>query len=111
MKDGIFFLSDATTLFLPTTAKIVAQGRGPSCKRESTISKSRVNGFFNRFLDRFVEKAKSKALARKVGDPWTDVEQGPQVDDAQFNKILGLIESGVKEGARLQAGGKRRGKV
>lgn len=34
-------------------------------------------------------------------------EQGPQVDDIQMNKILDLIESGKKEGARLVAGGKR----
>ena len=29
--------------------------------------------------DKFVAKAKAKAEGRKVGDPWTDVEQGPQV--------------------------------
>jgi len=29
--------------------------------------------------DKFVEKAKSKAQNRKVGSPWTKVDQGPQV--------------------------------
>lgn len=29
--------------------------------------------------DKFVARAKAKAEARKVGDPWTEVEQGPQV--------------------------------
>lgn len=32
-----------------------------------------------------------------------------QVDDEQLKKILNLIESGVKQGARLVCGGKRRG--
>ena len=32
-----------------------------------------------------------------------------QVDDEQFNKILGLIESGKKEGAKLECGGGRHG--
>ena len=34
---------------------------------------------------------------------------GPQVDEEQFNKILNLIESGKKQGARLLLGGKRWG--
>ena len=32
-----------------------------------------------------------------------------QIDDEQFNKILGLIESGKKEGAKLACGGGRLG--
>jgi acyl-CoA reductase-like NAD-dependent aldehyde dehydrogenase len=51
--------------------------------------------------DAFVAKAKAKAQARTVGDPWTDVDQGPQVDNEQFVKILDLIDSGKKEGAKL----------
>lgn len=57
--------------------------------------------------DAFVAKARALAAARTVGDPWTDVQQGPQVDEAQFNKIMTLIESGKKEGAKLEAGGER----
>lgn len=34
-------------------------------------------------------------------------EQGPQVDQEQLTKILSLIESGKKEGAKLVAGGNR----
>lgn len=36
---------------------------------------------------------------------------GPQIDDEMFNKVLGYIECGKKEGAKLQAGGKRHGNV
>ena len=32
-------------------------------------------------------------------------EQGPQVDEDQYNKILSLIETGKKEGAKLECGG------
>ncbi len=42
--------------------------------------------------DKFVALAKAKAEARKVGDPWnSEMEQGPQVDADQFNKILELV--------------------
>ena len=57
--------------------------------------------------DKFVAKAKALAEKRSVGDPWTDVEQGPQVDNKQFDKILERIESGKKEGAKLECGGNR----
>ncbi len=47
---------------------------------------------------------------RRVGDPFhPDTEQGPQVDRAQFDKIMGYIESGKREGATCAAGGKRHG--
>ena len=56
--------------------------------------------------DKFVAKAVEIALKRKVGDPWDKTtEQGPQIDKTQFDKILGLIESGIKDGASLKCGG------
>ena len=60
--------------------------------------------------DEFVEKSIARAKKRKVGDPFDpDTEQGPQVDEDQFDKIMGYIETGKKEGARLLQGGKRVG--
>ncbi|XP_048252474.1 aldehyde dehydrogenase, mitochondrial-like [Haliotis rufescens] len=60
--------------------------------------------------DEFVKRSVARAKARKVGDPLDDsTESGPQIDETQFNKILSMIESGVKEGAKLQCGGKRHG--
>lgn len=59
--------------------------------------------------DEFVEKSVAKARARKVGDPFTNVEQGPQVNETQFKKILGLIDSGINDGAELLTGGKAHG--
>lgn len=34
-------------------------------------------------------------------------EQGPQIDQEQLNKILELIDSGKREGAKCVAGGER----
>ena len=57
--------------------------------------------------DEFVEKAVARAKKRTVGNPFEKNEQGPQVDKEQFTKILGMIESGKKEGAKLATGGSR----
>lgn len=63
-----------------------------------------------RVYDEFVEKAKARANQRAVGDPFKEgIEQGPQVDSDQFEKILRIIRSGVESGANLKAGGDRFG--
>ena len=60
--------------------------------------------------EKFVEKAVARAKARKVGNPFeAGIEQGPQVDEEQFNNVLGYINSGVTEGAALRAGGSKWG--
>ncbi|XP_050411739.1 retinal dehydrogenase 2 [Patella vulgata] len=60
--------------------------------------------------DEFVSKAKLMAENRCVGDPFDAMTaHGSQIDETQFKKILSLIDSGVQEGAVLQAGGKRHG--
>lgn len=41
----------------------------------------------------------SGLACRRVGDPFSSgVDQGPQVDADQFNKILSYIDKGQKEG-------------
>lgn len=53
-------------------------------------------------------KQAAKEVAEKtiVGDPSSDgTTMGPVVSDIQFNKIQGLIEKGIEEGAELVAGG------
>uniref|UniRef100_A0A672Q820 aldehyde dehydrogenase (NAD(+)) n=1 Tax=Sinocyclocheilus grahami TaxID=75366 RepID=A0A672Q820_SINGR len=56
--------------------------------------------------DEFVERSVARAKKRIVGDPFNlDTEQGPQVDEEQFQKILGYISSGKREGAKLMCGG------
>ncbi|CAG2115400.1 unnamed protein product, partial [Medioppia subpectinata] len=60
--------------------------------------------------DQFVHKAVELAQKRVVGDPYAaDTQHGPQIDNKQFDRVLELIESGCKEGAKLLVGGKRWG--
>jgi len=60
--------------------------------------------------EEFVKKATDRAKRRTVGDPFSSgTEQGPQVDEEQFKKVLGYIQSGVAEGACLRAGGGKYG--
>ncbi|OAY68763.1 Aldehyde dehydrogenase family 2 member C4 [Ananas comosus] len=57
--------------------------------------------------DEFVKKAAESAKNWVVGDPFNPrVQQGPQVDKKQFERVLKYIESGTREGATLLTGGK-----
>jgi len=61
--------------------------------------------------DKLVDKLAAMNKQRKVGDPFDpDTEQGPQVDKAQFDKIMHYVEAGKKEGAKCVTGGSRVGK-
>jgi aldehyde dehydrogenase (NAD+) len=52
----------------------------------------------------------AKVKNRKLGDPFDPAtEQGPQVDKAQFEKILGYIAKGKAQGAKCMSGGERFG--
>jgi aldehyde dehydrogenase (NAD+) len=63
-----------------------------------------------RIYDQFVEKSVARARKRTVGDPSDPkTEQGPQVDQAQFDRVMGYIDSGRDEGATLACGGNRVG--
>ncbi|EAQ79284.1 aldehyde dehydrogenase family protein [Blastopirellula marina] len=60
--------------------------------------------------DEFCERMVAMNQDRKLGDPLDpDTEQGPQVDQRQMDKILGYVELGKKQGARLLSGGQRHG--
>ena len=56
--------------------------------------------------DEFVAKSVERAKQRTVGDPFdANTKQGPQVDKAQFDKVMGYIDSGMREGAQMLSGG------
>ncbi len=56
--------------------------------------------------DEAVKIAAAAAAKVKVGDPFAeDTKIGPVVSEAQFNKIQGLIQKGIEEGATVAAGG------
>jgi len=60
--------------------------------------------------DQFVDRLATKVNDRKLGDPFDPAtQQGPQVDKAQFDKILSYIAKGREQGARCVTGGERHG--
>jgi aldehyde dehydrogenase (NAD+) len=60
--------------------------------------------------DEFVRRMLAKAKSRKVGDPFeTGVEQGPQISQDQFDRVMKYIAAGNKEGAKRLIGGNRVG--
>jgi aldehyde dehydrogenase (NAD+) len=60
--------------------------------------------------DEFVDKMLKRAKKAKVGDPFDpETDQGAQVSQEQFDRIMGYIDAGNKEGAKMLCGGKRVG--
>src|SRR5258707_13271350 len=60
--------------------------------------------------DELIDRVREKNRDRRVGDPFDpETQQGPQVDEAQFDKILKYIEYGKQDGAKMVSGGKRIG--
>ena len=76
------------------------QNTGQSCNAPTRMLVERP------IYDRAVEVAAKAADATKVGEPSEDGNHiGPLVSQAQFDKVQGLIQKGIEEGARLVAGG------
>ncbi|XP_028042330.1 aldehyde dehydrogenase X, mitochondrial-like [Bombyx mandarina] len=61
--------------------------------------------------DKFVSKASELAKNRTVGNPFDDIQQGPQIDKEMLEKIFKFIDAGKKGGAKCVAGGERLGKI
>ncbi|KAF3936598.1 Omega-crystallin [Dactylella cylindrospora] len=62
---------------------------------------------YEKFLEKFKEYV---SQVNVVGDPFDETTfQGPQVSKIQYDKILGYVDSGLSEGARLVSGGKKHG--
>jgi len=59
----------------------------------------------NKLLDEVCAIAKELAESWAPGDPKTDSRMGPVISQTQWQKIQGLIESGIQQGARLVTGG------
>jgi len=58
------------------------------------------------YYDRAVEIAVATAEAHSVGDPSLEgSHMGAMSSEAHYNKVQSMIEQGIKEGARLVAGG------
>jgi aldehyde dehydrogenase (NAD+) len=60
--------------------------------------------------DQFIDKLVGLNQNRKMGNPFDpETEQGPQVDQAQFDKIMHYIDVGKSQGAQCLTGGQRWG--
>ncbi|KAJ7266427.1 aldehyde dehydrogenase domain-containing protein [Mycena haematopus] len=63
-------------------------------------------GIYDKFLTMLTERTKNI----NVGDPFEPhVDQGPQANKMQYDKIMEYIESGKKDGATVHVGGNRVG--
>jgi acyl-CoA reductase-like NAD-dependent aldehyde dehydrogenase len=60
--------------------------------------------------DRFLDGLRERAAALRIGSPLDDATQiGPMVSSRQLDRVLGYVERGKAEGARLVTGGDRLG--
>ena len=58
--------------------------------------------------DTFLQRLTERVANAKIGDPMEpDVSFGPMVSEEQLRIVLGYIDKGIAEGARLVCGGKR----
>ncbi|XP_013200199.2 aldehyde dehydrogenase 1A1 isoform X2 [Amyelois transitella] len=106
-KSPLVIMDDADlNVAVPFAAQGVFGHQGQMC-----IAASRLY-VHSKIYDKFIEEAVKYAKEIKVGNPKdANVDQGPQIDEEMMNKILGYIEKGKKEGAKLLTGGKRIGKT
>ena len=58
-------------------------------------------------LSLLLKRLKKKVEAMTIGEPTQNPDIGPVITKQDMEKVLGYIESGVKEGATLVCGGKR----
>jgi aldehyde dehydrogenase (NAD+) len=80
--------------------KLVFENTGQTCNAPTRMLVER--GVY----DQAVRVAADVAKSTKVGDPSQDGDHiGPLVSEQHFDKVQSLIERGIKEGARLVAGG------
>ena len=58
--------------------------------------------------DEFLQRLQARAEGIRVADPFAeDVEMGALINRAQYQRVLGHIQRGIDEGARLVCGGAR----
>lgn len=106
-KSPVVVFDDADIDFaVETSHEALFSNHGQSC---CAGSRTYVH---EKIYDKFVAKATEMAKARAVGNPFEETtKQGPQIDDEMMTKVLGYIESGKQQGAKLECGGKRIGDV
>ncbi|KAF7760325.1 hypothetical protein Agabi119p4_11001 [Agaricus bisporus var. burnettii] len=82
-----------------------------NCAGQSCVAGSRIY-VQERVYDKFVQGFKKRAedLAAATGGPFEPgVQHGPQISSLQFERVMGYINSGKAEGAKVLIGGERHG--
>jgi len=77
----------------------VMMNSGQSCRAPTRMLVPNV------LMDEACAIAKEVAESWAPGDPQTDSRMGPVISEAQWGKVQRLIESGLREGAKLVTGG------
>ena len=99
-KSPNVLLADADmTQAVTRGVKQVMQNSGQSCNAPTRMLAP------NSRMEEVVAIARQTADATTVGDPNGNSELGPVVSQTQWDKIQGLIQKGIDEGATLVAGG------
>ncbi|XP_041790334.1 aldehyde dehydrogenase family 1 member A3 [Chelmon rostratus] len=96
----IVFADCDLQLAVEETQKGAFYNQGQCCTAASRVFVE--ESIYEEFVRRSIENAKKIVIGDPL-DPRTS--HGPQIDRQQFDKIMDLIESGKKEGARLEYGG------
>lgn len=79
----------------------IMSNQGQICTATSRVLVQ--ESIYDKFVEKFKEIVASTSI---VGDPFKDdTFQGPQVTKAQYERVLGFVDSGKSEGATLFHGG------
>lgn len=100
-KSAHILLDDADfATFVPGAAMITCVMSGQSCVLPSRLLVPRSR------YDEALEILKAAFENFPVGDPWNPAHlQGPQIAGVQWNKVQGMIQQAIDDGARLITGG------
>ena len=99
-KSPNIILADADLQRAVTSGvKHVMQNSGQSCNAPTRMLAPAT------VMEEVITIARAAAESTTVGDPNGNAELGPVVSETQWNKIQGLINKGIEEGATLVAGG------
>jgi aldehyde dehydrogenase (NAD+)/betaine-aldehyde dehydrogenase len=85
---------------VPSSVWSIYYSAGQSCEARSRILVER--SIYDEFVAQFAEKAK----ALKVGDPLDpETQVGSLISDAHRDRVHGLVQAGVEQGAQVVSGG------
>ncbi|XP_026755442.2 aldehyde dehydrogenase, mitochondrial-like [Galleria mellonella] len=104
-KSPLVIMNDADlNVAVPCAASAIFSMQGQVCVAASRLYVQ------SDIYDKFVAAAVKYAQSIRIGNPFDPTTQhGPQVDEVTMRKVLGYIEKGKQEGAKLLTGGRRVG--